>query len=206
MFTSGILVRHLWTNYFGLLTINPKDFDGDPIVSHKSTMDNISKFKYICSSVVNIDLVNIRHFCEEFIFPLKHHTQTTETGVQNSAPCLETWISEDYASTPVSICSINIAPINDEILKQVEGIKIKVNRHMASVVGDKRKPLYRQSKCRASSGTEKLLSRVLLTSDKDQLLIACSSTNIPTECNMERGKEVIILKKEGTADTAKVTR
>ena len=29
----------IWRNYLHSLTINPKDFDGDTIVYHKSTMD-----------------------------------------------------------------------------------------------------------------------------------------------------------------------
>ena len=39
-----------------------------------------------------------------------------------------------------------------------------------------------------------------------QRLIACSSTNKPTESNIKRGDEVIRLKKEGTIDTENVTQ
>ena len=33
----------IWRNYLDSLTTNTKDFDGDPIVYQKSTMENISK-------------------------------------------------------------------------------------------------------------------------------------------------------------------
>ena len=55
------------------LTINPKDFGGDTIVSHKSEMGPLSKVNTIWSSVVNGDLVQIQNLCEEFILPLKYH-------------------------------------------------------------------------------------------------------------------------------------
>ena len=67
---------------------------------------------------------------------------------------------------------------------------------MTSVVGYNRKPISCQSKRQATSGAEKSPSRVHPTSDKVELQIACSSNNIPTVSNMERGEEVIIFKKE----------
>ena len=67
------------------LTINPKDFGSYPIVSHKSEMEKISKGSSIWNSEVNEDLVQLRKYSEEFIFPLKHHTQSTEYGFQEIA-------------------------------------------------------------------------------------------------------------------------
>ena len=75
------------------LTLNTKDFDGDPIVYHKSTMDCLYKIGSIWSSVVNCDLVQIQKYHEEFIFPLKHHTQITEVGVQDIETLSVTGIS-----------------------------------------------------------------------------------------------------------------
>ena len=46
------------------LTINPKYFDGDPIVYHKSAMEKLSKVISICNSDVNEDLVQIQKYCE----------------------------------------------------------------------------------------------------------------------------------------------
>ena len=66
---------------------------------------------------------------------------------------------------------------------------------MASGVGDNRQPISCQSKKRSNSGAETSPSRVHPRSDKGQILIECSSDNIPTVRNMERGKEVIRLKK-----------
>ena len=97
-------------------------------------MDHISKINSIWSSLVNDDLVQILNYCEEFIFSLKHHTQSTEYGVQYIATFLTAGISEQDASTLVLLSSIDIAPINHDILKQVEGRKIKGNRHMKLVV------------------------------------------------------------------------
>ena len=71
------------------LTTNPKGFDGDTIVSHKSAMEHLPKAKSIWSSVVNDNLVHIQNYREEFIFILNHHTQSTEDGVQDIATCLE---------------------------------------------------------------------------------------------------------------------
>ena len=51
---------------------------------------------------------------------------------------------------------------------------------MTSGVGVKKKTIFCKSKRRASSGAEKLPSRVHPKSDKGKLLIACSSNNIPT--------------------------
>ena len=51
---------------------------------------------------------------------------------------------------------INIAPINYEILKQVEGINIKGNIHMTSGVDDNRQPLSRQSNRRVTSSAENI--------------------------------------------------
>ena len=80
-------------------------------------------------------------WCEEFIFPLKHPTQITEAGVQYIVTCLATGRSEEYASTLVSLCPIDIAPINREILKQFEVRKRKGNRPMKLGVGDNRQPI-----------------------------------------------------------------
>ena len=66
-----------WRDFLDSLTINPKDFDGDPIVYHKSEMGQLSKGSYIWNSDVNEDLVKLQNYCEEFVFPLKHHTQST---------------------------------------------------------------------------------------------------------------------------------
>ena len=72
-------------------------------------------------------------------------------------------------------------------MKQDEGINRKGNMHMESGLGDNRQPLYRQSNRQATYGAEKSPSRVYPKSDKGKLLIACSSYNIPTVRNMERG-------------------
>ena len=64
------------------LTINTKYFDGGPIVSHKSEMEQLSKGISIWNSEVNEDLVQLRRYCENFIFPLKHHTQSTEVRLK----------------------------------------------------------------------------------------------------------------------------
>ena len=77
---------------------------------------------------------------------------------------------------------------------------------MISVVGENSQPLSRQSKRRSTSGAEKYLSRFHPTSDKRELLKACIYNNIPTLRNMERGEEVIGLKKELKINTSKVTR
>ena len=128
------------------LTINPKDFDGDPIVSHKSAMEQLSNGSSIWNSEVNEDLVQLQNYCGECIFPLKHYTQSTEARVQEIAISSATGISEEDASTLVSLCSIDIAPINRTILKQVEVSNKQGNMHMTSGVGDNRQPLSRQSK------------------------------------------------------------
>ena len=120
----------IWRNYLDLLTINSKDFDDDPIVYHKSTMERLSKGNYICSSLVTDDLVHIQKYHEEFIFPLKHHTYITEPCVQDIATCSSAGISEENDSTIVSLSSINITPINCDMLKQVKQGNIKGHRHM----------------------------------------------------------------------------
>ena len=125
---------------------------------------------------------------------MNHHTQITEAGVQEIATCSATGVSEEDASTIVSLCSIEITSINRDILKQVEGSNRNGNMHMTSGVGNNRQPISSKSHQQETSGSEKYASRVHPTSDKGNLLISCSSKNIPTTRNMERGKEV---KKEG---------
>ena len=85
------------------LTINPKDFDIDTIIFHKSTMERLSKGNSVCSVVVKDDLVQLQNYCEEFIFPMKHHTQITESGVKDISTCSATGRSEGDASTLVSL-------------------------------------------------------------------------------------------------------
>ena len=177
------------------LTINSKDFDGDKIIFDKSEMEKLSKCSSIWNSGVNEDLVHSRKYCEEFILPLKNHTHSTEAGVQEIATCLATEISEEDSSTLVSLCSIYIAPINRDILKQFKGSNRDGNRHMTSGVGDNRQPLSCQSKQRATSGDEKYPSTVHPTSDKGRPLIACSSNKIAEVRNMDKRKEFIRLKK-----------
>ena len=150
--------------------------------------------------------MQLRNYREEFIFPLKHHIQRTEAGVQEIETCSATEISEEDASKIVSICSIKIAPINRDISKQVEVINRKGDIHMKSGVDDNRQILSCKSKRRETSGAEKYPSRVHPKTDIGKILIACNSNNIPTVRNMERVKEVIRLKKEGKTKTAKVTR
>ena len=91
--------------------------------------------------MVNDDFVKLQNYSEEFIFPLKHHMQSTESGIQYIATCLVTLMSEEVASNLVSSISINITPINCDIFKQDEGKKIKGNNPMKSRVGDKRQTI-----------------------------------------------------------------
>ena len=76
--------------------------------------------------------------------------------------------------------------------------------HMASGAGNKKKPISNQLNWRARSGAGKSPSIFHPTSDKGQHIIECSSTNILTECDIERGEEVIILKKEGKINMTQV--
>ena len=168
-----------WSNSFDSLTINHKDFDEYPIIYHKPVMVHLSKVISICISVVNDNLVQLQIYCEEFIFPLKHHTQSTEAGVQDIATWSATGRSEEDASTLVALSSTDIAPINSGILKQFEGRNRKGNSQLQSGVVDKRQPISIQSKRKVSSGAENPLSKFHPTSDKRQIPISCSSTNIP---------------------------
>ena len=86
---------------FGITHLNPNYFDSDTIISHKSIMERLSKDNHVCSSVVNNNLVKIQKDCEYFILPLKHHTQSTESGVQDIVTCSSTGRSEEVYSTLV---------------------------------------------------------------------------------------------------------
>ena len=63
--------------------------------------------------------------------------------------------------------------------------------YMISVVSDKSKNIFHQSNLQSRYGAETPMSRFHPTSEKGKTLVACCSTNIPTEINMKRGKEVI---------------
>ena len=78
--------------------------------------------------------------------------------------------------------------------------------HMTSEVGDKSQPLFSKLKRQAISGAGKPPPIFHPRSDKGKTLIACSYNNIPTEDNMKRGKEIIILNKEDMIDKSKVTQ
>ena len=52
-----------WRKYLDSLTINTKYSDSDPIVSHRSTMERISKGNFIYSSVFNNYLVQTQKYC-----------------------------------------------------------------------------------------------------------------------------------------------
>ena len=69
------------------LTINTKYFDGDKIFSHRSAMEKLSRGISIYILEVNEDLLHLHKYCEEFIFPLKHHKQSTEAGYQDITTC-----------------------------------------------------------------------------------------------------------------------
>ena len=58
------LSTKIWRNYLSSLTINIKDFEGDPIISIKSAMNKISKCNSIWFPVGNDDLVNPRKYRE----------------------------------------------------------------------------------------------------------------------------------------------
>ena len=91
------------------------------------------------------------------------------------------WRHEDQKKMPQSLfrCVQSTShPSTAKFLIQVEGRNRNGNRNMTSVVVEKRQPLSCQSNQRTSSGAGKLLTRVHTTSDKGQLLMACSSTNI----------------------------
>ena len=79
-------------------------------------MEHLSKGNYIWSSVINDELVRLQKYLEEFIFPLKHHTQIIEPGVQDIGTCSATGKSKEDASNHVSLLPIKIAHINCEIL------------------------------------------------------------------------------------------
>ena len=105
-------------------------------------------------SEVNEDLLQIQNYCENFIFPLDHHKQSTEAGVQDIVTCSVIGRSEEDDSTLVFLRSIEITPISCDIFKQVELKKRKGNMHMKSEVDDNRQPLYHQSKRQTISGDE----------------------------------------------------
>ena len=130
------------------------------------------------SLVVNDDFLQIQKYRKECIYPLKHHKQITESGVQDIATFSVTRVSEEYVSTLVLLLPIKIAPINYDILKQNEARNRKENMHMSLGVSDHKKPLYCQPKRRERSGAGKLPSRVHPKSDRSQRLISCSCTNI----------------------------
>ena len=48
-----------WRAFLDSLTINPKDFDVDTIIFHKSAMEQLSKGSSIWNSEVNEDLMKI---------------------------------------------------------------------------------------------------------------------------------------------------
>ena len=54
--------------------------------------------------MVNNDLAQLQNYREEFIFLLKHLTQSTEYGVEDIATCSATGRSEEDYSTLVSLC------------------------------------------------------------------------------------------------------
>ena len=84
------MIMMRWKNYLDSITINPDDFDVDLNVSHQMEIDHLSKRNSIWISVVNDDLVKIQNHCREFIFPLKHHMQITESGARYIPTCLST--------------------------------------------------------------------------------------------------------------------
>ena len=99
------------------LTINSKVFNRDPIIAHKTSMEDISKGHPIWGSAVSCELAQLQNYFEEFIFPLKYCSESIESGVQDISVCVATRISEDYSSTLVSLHFIYTEPINHDILK-----------------------------------------------------------------------------------------
>ena len=97
---------------------------------------------------------------------MKHHKHSTESDVQDIATFSATGRSEEDASTLFFLHPIKIAPINCDILKQVEVRKRKVNKHMTLGVGNKKQTISFQLKRRSRSGAGKPLSLVHPTSDK----------------------------------------
>ena len=83
---------------------------------------------------------------------LKNHTQRIESGFQDIATCLATRISAEDASTLVLLSSIEIAPINSDILKQVEVRKRKGNKNKTLGVGDNMQTISCGDKCTVTLG------------------------------------------------------
>ena len=90
---------------------------------------------------------------------MNHHIESTYSRVQDISTCSEKGGPEEDDSTLVSISSIDIALINHDILKQVEGIKRKGNRNITLGDGDNRQPLALQSRLRSTADDEKYPSR-----------------------------------------------
>ena len=128
-------------HFLDSLTINTKNFDGYPIVYHKSSIKEMSKGSSIWNLEVNEYLVHLRKYFDEFIFPLNHPTQSKEDFVQDIATCSTTGRSEDDVSNLVSLRSIDILPINRDILNFFEGSNRKGNSHITLVVGDNSYPI-----------------------------------------------------------------
>ena len=85
--------------------------------------------------------MHLRKYFDEFIFPLNHPTQSKEDFVQDIATCSTTGRSEDDVSNLVSLRSIDILPINRDILNFFEGSNRKGNSHITLVVGDNSYPI-----------------------------------------------------------------
>lgn len=107
-----------WREYLDELTIIPVDVATDPIINrHTEAIRSLSSGESMWEENADEKLKALADDCQQYIWPLEHHTQSTKAGVQDIAICSQKGRSEEDASTLSTICSLDLAPINRKLVR-----------------------------------------------------------------------------------------
>jgi hypothetical protein len=140
-----------------------------------------------------IDAVNslLKDICSYQVI-IKHHTQSTEQGVQDIDLCTSTGRGEADASALSTYRSLHLAPVNAELIEACETRKKRANQHMgAGVTVEERGIRSAYSRRRASNGIPNAKPRADTSSkDKSRALISSAAAATPSTENIEKVRKI----------------
>mmetsp|Transcript_35038 Transcript_35038/g.76818 ORF Transcript_35038/g.76818 Transcript_35038/m.76818 type:complete len:471 (+) Transcript_35038:423-1835(+) len=156
------------------------------------------------------DIADLRHYIKSYMAILKHHTQSTEAGVQDIALCSAGGRSERDASALSSFRSVHLSPVNAEIANSYRSKKKQGNQHMGpGVSNDEREVKSARSRIRHAEGRANERGRYDIPSkEKSKAIIAAALKSTPTIAADKAVRAVMEKRKreDGVSHTAKRAR
>ena len=145
------------------------------------------------------EVAALRKDCKQYILIVKHHTQSTEAGVQDISICSSCGRNEVEASALSAIRSQDNRKINAEMMAAFQYRVKRSNQHMGPGVGSERELRSKQSRRRRFRGQIKAKPRIHKTKRRAAALISHGQNTTPTEEDRKIVRSEMKIQSEGSS-------